>query len=97
MRNHGTEAREFDRRARAIAGEHVVSAPLVSRLTVCHGPNHCHLVSHLGQVFEILAELETSHIGVNRLVRTSILGRRKGLRVPRFLVSHSTGEVNVNQ
>ena len=50
----------------------------------------------VGKILEILAELESIHVRVDRLVGAAILGGSEGLRIPGLLVSHAAGQIYVN-
>ena len=96
VRDHRPEARVLERRARAVAREHVVRAALVGGLAMRHRPADRELVGDLRRVRQHLAE---PHAGEHRLdaaERAAVLGRRERLGIERLLVGVAAGEIDVD-
>ena len=87
-----SHARILQRRARSIAGKHIVGATLMGRLTVGHRAADGEFVGHLRGVGEKLTHANTGHVRLDASQRPAVLDGRKRLGVERLLVGHATGE-----
>ena len=87
-----SHARILQRRARPIAGEHIVGATLVGGLTMGHRAADGELVGHLSGVGEKLTHANTRHVRLDASQRPAVLDGRKRLGVERLLVGHATRE-----
>ena len=96
MGDHGAEAWEFDGRAWAVAGEHVMRATLMGGFTMGHAADHRQLVHDFGDVLELLAHIFSRNGGFNWRVRTTVVRAGEGLRIPGLMLSHAAGQVDVN-
>ena len=96
MRHNGPEARELDRRAGPIAGEHVVGAALVGGLAVRHGANDAEFVGDIGCLLHVLAEHFPFDFRLHRAERAAVFQRGKGLGIPGFLGGHPTGQIDMD-
>ena len=67
------KARKLDGRARAVAGEHVVRATLMSSFTMCHAADDRQLVHDFRDVLELLTHIFPWNGGLNRGVGPTIV------------------------
>ena len=96
VRHHTADARVLERRAGAVAGEHVVRAALVGCLAVGHRAADGDLVRDLGGLFERLAEAHPRKLGGDVPAWPAILERGVRLGVERLLVCHAAGQENMD-
>ena len=90
------DAREQQRGTGAVAGKHVVCATFVSRFAVGHRTNDGQLVSDLGCLGERVTEQFAADLRRDLLHLTAILDRGIGLGIERFLMSHPTWQIDMN-
>ena len=90
----GAKAGKLDRGAGAVAGEHVVRAAFMRRLAMRDGADERHLVEDLGDAGELLADILTSD-AFDGAEGAAILGGGEGFGVPRFMLGHATGQIDV--
>ena len=96
VRDDAAKAGILERRAGAIASEHVVRAAIMVGLAVGHGANNSDLVRNLGRVRHQLGEVNAAQLRLHRAERASIFNRREQLGVKRFLRRHASRQVNLN-
>jgi hypothetical protein len=68
----------------------------VGGFSVSHGTANGDFVGNFGGVLEILAEMNAWYLGLDALEGPAVLEGGVGFGVPGFLMSHSTGKINVN-
>ena len=90
--HHRSHARVLQRRARPVAGEHVVGAALVGRLTVGHRAADGEFVGNLGGMGKKFAHPNTRHIRLDASQRPAVFDRGKRLGIERLLMGHATGK-----
>ena len=61
-----------------------------------HRTTYGDFVRNLSGMFEIFTEMNTWDLGLDALERATIFERCVWLGVPRLLMSHSSGKINVN-
>ena len=86
VRHDAAHAGKGERRARLVAGEHVVRAALVRRFAVSHRAAKRDLVAHFGRLHEMLVEHDPIDVRRDRAHRSAVLDRRVRLGVERFLM-----------
>ena len=96
MADDRPDAREQQRGTGSVAGEHVVRAAFVSRLTMRHRADDGQLVGDVGRLDERVAKQLTANLRGDLLHLTSVFNRSVRLGIERFLMSHPTGQVDVN-
>ncbi len=96
VRDHASEARVGKRRARAVAGEHVVRAAFVRRLAVRHAADEAQFVRDLRRILPQLAEEDAVDVGFDAAVGTSVFRRRERFRVKALLMRHPARQEDVD-
>ncbi len=96
MGNHTAHTRERQGRTRTITGKHVVRAAFVGGFTMGHASTNRNLVGDRSGLLPHLIDVNAFDVGGDRIHRAAVLNRGVGLGVKRFLMRHSTGEVQEN-
>ncbi len=95
LRHHRSHLRIVDDRGRRVAGKEMIGClPVVGNLAY-HRAHDRQLVGHLGRAGEVFAE-HLAGVGLGDIEGAAIFGRRFGLGIPRFLLSHAAGQMYLN-
>ena len=95
--DHAAHARELQRRAGPVAGEHVVRAALVGRLAVRHRADDGDLVGDLRpSCGSVSLKTTPASLVCDRAQLAAVLDRGVRLGVERLLVGHAAGQEDVD-